>query len=218
MFSGIIYAVGEVRASDASPAGLRLRIRAAKYWTGLPLGASIAIDGVCLTIANRDDDEAEFDVVAETLRRTTLGDLRPGREVNLQKSLAVGDHIDGHFVQGHVDATAVIERIDRAGGESMWWFALDREAMAYIIPKGSVAVDGISLTVAAIKTGRFATALIPTTLEKTTIGRKNVGDRVNIETDILARAIVHHLESIVGDTSGSEGRLTLKSLREHGFA
>jgi riboflavin synthase len=144
--------------------------------------------------------------------------LRHGSRVNLQKSLAVGDRVDGHFVQGHVDATAVIEQVDRSGGESMWWFSPDRGAMRFLIPKGSVAVDGISLTVAAIKTGSFAVALIPITLEKTTIGRKKTGDRVNIETDILARTAVWHLESFVGEAAASKGPVTLESLRKNGFA
>jgi riboflavin synthase alpha subunit len=218
MFSGIIDGIGETRDCTRSASGKRLRIRAAGYWAGLAPGASVAVDGVCLTVVEHDEAEAAFDVVAETLRCTTLGDLRPGDAVNLQKSLAVGERIDGHFVQGHVDATAVIDGIDRAGGESLWWFATSAEAMRYIIPKGSVAVDGISLTVAALKPGRFATALIPTTLERTTIGRKKIGDRVNIETDMIARTVVRRLESMAGSPGVSQGGLSLSSLQQHGFA
>ncbi|MEK6644529.1 MAG: riboflavin synthase [Planctomycetota bacterium] len=196
MFSGIIDATGFIVASDVSDAGRRLMIRAPGYWADTIHGASVAIDGVCLTLTHTDGADAAFDVVAETLRRTTLGRLTPGDRVNLQKSLRVGDRIDGHFVQGHVDAIGVISRIDRDDGESMWWIELDDHAMRYLIPKGSVAIDGISLTVAKMAGGQFGVAIIPTTLEITTLGTKRVGASVNIETDILSRTVVQHLERV----------------------
>ena len=199
MFSGIIDCIGEVVEAGAVPGGMRLRVRAPGYWTGVALGASIAIDGVCLTATTTSGDIATFDVVAETLRRTTLGTLRAGGRVNLQKSLKAGDPIDGHFVQGHVDAIARVERVEQSPAESMWWFALDADAMRYVIPKGSIAIDGISLTVANRRDDCFSVALIPTTLERTTLGDKQVGARVNIETDLLSRTIVHHLQTIAGD-------------------
>ncbi len=196
MFSGIVDATGEVMASETSDAGRRLTICAPGYWADTIHGASVAIDGVCLTVTHADGEDAVFDVVAETLRRTTLGRLTPGDRVNLQKSLRVGDRIDGHFVQGHVDAIGVISRIDRDDGESMWWFELDDHAMRYLIPKGSVAIDGISLTVAKIDGTQFGVAIIPTTLEVTTLGSKRVGANVNIETDILSRTVVQQLERV----------------------
>ncbi len=196
MFSGIIDATGIIAASDVSDAGRRLVIRAPGYWADTIHGASVAIDGVCLTVTHADVEDAAFDVVAETLRRTTLGRLAPGDRVNLQKSLRVGDRVDGHFVQGHVDAIGEISRIDRDGGESMWWFEMDEEAMRYLIPKGSVAIDGISLTVAKIDGSQFGVAIIPTTLELTTLSSKRIGDTVNIETDILSRTVVQHLDRV----------------------
>ena len=195
MFSGIIDKIGEIVRVEPCPSGRRVIVRAVDYWNDLSEGASVAIDGVCLTLVRRVKDDAEFDVVPETLRRSTLGNLTAGKCVNLQKSLAVGDRIDGHFVQGHVDAMARVERID-SGDEVIAEFAVDQETMVCIVPKGSIAIDGISLTVAAVRPGGFSVALIPTTLSRTTLGQKRPGDPVNIETDILVRSIVHHLESL----------------------
>lgn len=214
MFGGIIDAIGRVRSCDDVPGGKTLRVTAAGYWTGTEAGASIAIDGVCLTVTRIDGEDATFDVVTETLRCTTLGDLRSGTRVNLQKSLAVGDRIDGHFVQGHVDATATISGVEESAAESKWWFAPTPGALSYVIPKGGVAVDGISLTVVDVESGRFSVALIPTTLERTTLGAKRRGDRVNIETDILARTVVYHLQS--RETTG--GGVDLETLRRTGFS
>jgi riboflavin synthase alpha subunit len=221
MFSGIIDRIGRIESCRATAGGKVLAISAAGYWAGTPIGASIAIDGVCLTLTDLRSEVASFDAITESLRRSTLGDLRPGDAVNLQKSLAVGDRIDGHFVQGHVDAVGTVARIEQSPQESIWWFAADAEAMAYIIPKGSIAIDGISLTIAAVRDpppGGFSVALIPTTLERTTLGRKTTGGRVNIETDILARTIVHYLRVQAAQANRGPGPLTLDNLREHGFA
>lgn len=196
MFSGIIDAIGEVVASQATPSGRRLSVAAPGYWNGVSAGASIAIDGVCLTVTGLTNDVADFDVVAETLRRTTLGDLASGSRVNLQKSLAIGDRVDGHFVQGHVDAVATVVKIEHDPSDVRWWFAPDAAALPYIIPKGGVAIDGISLTVVSVSDGMFDVALIPTTLQRTTLGQKAAGSRVNIETDILARTVVNYLQSM----------------------
>lgn len=194
MFSGIIDVIGEVVSSAQTAAGRTLSIRASGYWHGVGDGASIAIDGVCLTVTRVSNDIASFDVVAETLRRTTLGELAAGSRVNLQKSLAVGDRVDGHFVQGHVDAMATVVKIEHDPSDVRWWFAPDAAALPYIIPKGGVAIDGISLTVVSVSDGMFDVALIPTTLQRTTLGLKAAGARVNIETDILARTVVNYLQ------------------------
>ncbi|MFQ5502335.1 MAG: riboflavin synthase [Phycisphaerae bacterium] len=217
MFSGIIDTIGRVQASRTAQGGRTLVIRAPGYWADVSTGGSIAVDGVCLTLTRSDRNDAEFDVIAETLRRTTLGELKPGDQINLQKSLAVGDRIDGHFLQGHVDAVATVTRVEQSALESVWWFSMDREPMTCIVPKGSVAIDGISLTVAGVDSDRFGVALIPTTLERTTLGDKRTGARVNIETDILARTVVHYLKSIrVGDTRATDS-LTAETLKRHGF-
>ncbi|MCG8404770.1 MAG: riboflavin synthase [Phycisphaerales bacterium] len=216
MFSGIIDAVGRISQCRNVSSGKALIIHVQDYWSDVPTGGSIAVDGVCLTLTRADGDESEFDVIAETLRRTTLGELRDGDEVNLQKSMAVGDRIDGHFVQGHVDAVATVSRIEQSSRESLWWFSMDAEPMAYITPKGSVAIDGVSLTVAEVRNDEFSVALIPTTLERTTIGQKKVGSRVNIETDVLARTVVHYLKRTQGSTG--RGGISSEFLSRHDFA
>lgn len=215
MFSGIIDRIGTIRRVTDSGGGQVLSIDAPGYWTGLAEGASVAIDGVCLTLTRADAAVASFDVIAETLRRSTLGALKQGDRINLQKSMIVGDRIDGHFVQGHVDAVAKIAAIEQSSRESIWWFEPGPEAMRYMIPKGSVAIDGISLTVAAVEPQRFSVALIPTTLELTTLNSKRVGASVNIETDILVRSIAHLLSGMRGDYNASG--IDRSFLSEHGF-
>jgi riboflavin synthase len=219
MFSGLIDAIGEVHSVLTTNTGKTLVVRAPGCWESLQPGASVAIDGVCLTLTQSDASDGHFDVVAETLRTSTLGQCRSGSRVNLQKALSLGDRIDGHFVQGHVDAVARIDRVEDAAGESVWWFAPGPEAMAYIIPKGSVAIDGISLTVANIREERFSVALIPTTLRETTLSEKRVGSAVNVETDILARTVVGYLRSLGsrGTGSGESGEL-MELLKKQGFA
>ncbi|MFH1418287.1 MAG: riboflavin synthase [Planctomycetota bacterium] len=218
MFSGIIDAVGEIRSCDRTAGGSLLVVRSPGYWTEIKPGASVAVDGACLTLTDADDRDGRFDVVAETLRRTTLGELRTGGRVNLQKALRAGDPIDGHFVQGHIDAIAAVMGIDEAGGESVWWFSVDAATRPLLVPKGSVAIDGISLTITKVRDDRFGVALIPTTLEQTTLGQKRTGSRVNIETDIISRTVIQYLGLLSG-SGGGPGRPggMIDLLREHGF-
>ena len=218
MFGGIIEAIGRIHSCGNAPGGKTLTVTARGYWGDVAIGASIAIDGVCLTVTSANDDSATFDVITETLRRSTLDDLRPGDRVNLQKSLAVGDRIDGHFIQGHVDAVGTVARVEQSASESQLWFSIDADAIKYMIPKGSVAIDGMSLTIADVRDGLFSVALIPTTLEQTTIGHKKVNARVNIETDILARIVINYMKSIGGDQAADKDASTIDLLRRHGFA
>lgn len=213
MFTGIIKNVGVVRSTQSVRGGMRITIDVDVLAKELSHGASLAVEGACLTVAEIQDRLVSFDVIAETLRRTTLQTFRPGRKVNLEPSLRVGDTIDGHFVQGHVDGTAELIRLDRAGGEHILWFAPQEEILKYLVPKGSVAIAGVSMTIAEVRDGNFSVAVIPTTLALTTLADLRTGDRVNIETDILSRTVVHHLES-----TGASGSLTLESLRSRGFA
>lgn len=197
MFTGIIERTGTVRSASARPGGVRLAIAADEaFWRELTIGASVAIDGTCLTIVAVRGAVAEFDVIAETLRCTTLGALAGGDMVNLERALVAGARLDGHFVQGHVDAVAIVSRVRQTAGEAEWTFRLDPEVMKYVIPKGGIALDGISLTVAATARDEFTVALIPTTLARTTLGRKQAGAKVNVETDILVRTVVHTLTSL----------------------
>lgn len=189
MFSGLVQKLGEVVAVENRPPGVRLVIDAGELAAGAAQGASIAINGCCLTVVERSGDQLGFDAGAETLSRTNLGRLRPGSRVNLETSLKIGDELGGHFVSGHVDAVGMLdERIDE-GDWSTCWFRVPAPLTRQMASKGSVAVDGVSLTLVEVENERFSVALIPHTLEVTTLGRLAVGDEVNIETDILAKYV-----------------------------
>jgi riboflavin synthase len=213
MFTGIIERLAEVRRVAAGEV-CRLEIDLGLLAAGLKRGDSVNVNGTCLTVAETGRGVVGFDVIPETLRRSNLGDLSPGAKVNVERSLQVGARLDGHFVQGHVDGQARLERIDEAGSEYVMWLSTDPELMPYIVPKGSIALDGVSLTVADIEGGRFSVALIPTTLRDTTLGLRRPGDTLNLETDILVRAVAHLLET--GRVQASRG-VTWEMLREHGF-
>lgn len=214
MFTGIIQAVGIVRSIRNGSASTRLALKAPALPRPIALGASIAVNGVCLTVSDVDKIHIEFDVVPETLTRTTFSHLRPGTRVNLECSLRAGDGLDGHMVQGHIDGLARVAaiRADRDG--HVMTFNISDDLVAYIIPKGSIAIDGVSLTIVSVEVDSFSVALIPTTLAATTLGERRIGDRVNIETDILARTIVTTLRRQQGFT---QAPVTLASLRENGW-
>jgi len=193
MFTGIVEATGEVAAIERGADGTRLRIEA-PFATDLDSGQSVSVDGACLTV--EDHDEASFEVflASETLDRTTLGERGVGDAVNVERALPADGRFDGHVVQGHVDATATIREV-RSVGED-WFFAFDRPEgfERYVIEKGSIALDGVSLTVADVSPETFTVAIIPTTYEETTLSEKDVGDRVNVEIDVLAKYVAELVE------------------------
>ncbi len=197
MFTGIIEEMGEVLAVESVPDGARLRIRAGALIDGALIGESIAVSGVCLTMVALGPGEFAADLAAETLRRTTLGGLRPGDPVNLERPLRFDDRLGGHIVQGHVDGVGEITAVTPEGDGIWMEIAPPPALLPYIAEKGSVAVDGISLTVAKVLDGgRFAVTLIPHTLAVTTLGRRCAGDRANIEADILAKYVERLLEGV----------------------
>jgi len=219
MFTGIIRHVGKVEAVRTSPTGRRLRIALGPLAEGLGVGDSVAVNGACLTVATIDGPAAEFDVVAETLDRTTLGMLRAGSKVNLERSLRVGDGLDGHLVQGHVDGVAELAAVDR-GGQWLCRFTAPVALTDQMVPKGSVAIDGVSLTLADVADGTFSVALIPTTLAETTLAELPAGGKVNIETDLIGKYVRRHLRRGAGSgDSGDqdEGGLSMDKLRDSGF-
>lgn len=188
MFTGIIEELGEVRRIVPLTDGAELCLAAS--WSGnLALGESVAVNGTCLTVIQRDGETFNVQAGFETLRRTNLGQLRPGDRVNLERALRVGDRLGGHFVSGHVDTTATISRRERRGEFEWIEFRLAAEWTRQMVPKGSIAVDGISLTLVDILADGFTVMLIPHTLAVTTLGLKRVGDTVNIETDLLAKYV-----------------------------
>lgn len=192
MFTGLVEGQGIVRFLKQESAGLRLTILPSTDSfapTDVEIGDSISICGCCLTVVKIHDDGLDFEAGEETLSKTSLGDLAEGATVNLERSLAVGARLGGHFVQGHVDGVATVDAIDRTGEWVDMWFRLPANMTQLMVPKGSVAVDGISLTLVNVEEERFSVALIPHTLDVTTLGKRNVGDRVNIELDILGKYV-----------------------------
>jgi riboflavin synthase len=220
MFTGVVQCTGVVQSIVKRPTGVRIIINAPALERPIADGASICVSGTCLTAVKSDESRIEFDAIPETLSCSTLGSLGSGSRVNLEPALRAGDRMDGHVVQGHVDGTARVARIASGERGQVWTFATDAELMPYIIPKGSITIDGISLTIADIgKDNTFSVALIPTTLAMTTLAERRVGDRVNIETDILARTIVTTLQRYLDSTGSARpaGGLTVEMLREHGW-
>ena len=190
MFTGLVEEVGTVRSVTAVGNGARVVIEAAVVLGDAQIGASIAVNGCCLTVVEYDATSWAADAVPETLDRTNLGALRPGDAVNLERPLAADGRYGGHVVQGHVDATAAVVAIDELDdGSFRFTFELPPAIADYVVEKGSIAVDGISLTVARVDSSTFSIAIIPHTHEVTTIGRRTVGDRVNLEADVLAKYV-----------------------------
>ncbi|GGO82201.1 riboflavin synthase [Wenjunlia tyrosinilytica] len=189
MFTGIVEELGEVVAVEELGDSSRLRLRGPVVTEGAKHGDSIAVNGVCLTVVDTADGEFTADVMAETLKRSSLGALRPGSRVNLERPMALGGRLGGHLVQGHVDGTGtVLERIPGEHWEIVR-IALPAELARYVVEKGSITVDGISLTVVDAAADHFTVSLIPTTLELTTLGIKQPGDPVNLEVDVLAKYV-----------------------------
>ena len=185
MFTGIVEEMG--RVETATPSGIS--VRASKVMEDLSLGASINLNGVCLTVTRLDQRSFDVDVVPETLRRTNLGSLKAGSSVNLERPVPAAGRLDGHVVQGHVDGTGRIESVRVDGTALLVWVALRPELLRYVVQKGFVAVDGISLTVVDCYRDGFSFTVIPFTRNETTLGLREVGDLVNIEVDILAKYV-----------------------------
>lgn len=217
MFTGIVQGMGTVRAVKPQPSGVRFVIdRASWRPEGVVLkhGDSVCNSGVCLTVVTCDHDTLEFDVIAETLRVTTLGQLKTGSRVNLESSVTPMTAMGGHFLQGHVDGVGDITHVLATPEE--WRVTVRPPAglMDYIVPKGSVAIDGVSLTVASVSADTFDVALIPTTLQLTTLGQAATGGRVNVETDIISKTIVNFLKR----REESQAGVTMDTLRQAGFS
>ena len=191
MFTGLVREVGTVVSFEDG----RLRVTSS---IAAAIGDSVAIDGVCLTVVDGDRKTLAFDAVPETLVRTTLGGLRSGIPVNLEPAVRAGEALGGHYVQGHVDGVGRIRSVEAEGEGKRVWVDAPLEILRYCVEKGSIALDGVSLTVAALDDEGFAVALVPHTLEATTLGSAAAGDEVNLETDVLAK----YVEKLAGLRSG----------------
>ena len=213
MFTGLIETICTVKSVRRSAESMILTIDLGKMADESKTGDSIAISGACLTIARLQGSLASFDVSGETLAKSTLGKLKPSSEVNVERSLKASGRFGGHFVLGHVDGTATIDAIDKSGKFANIKFAAKAELLGAIVIKGSVAVDGISLTIAAVDVKSFSVSIIPETLKRTTLGKAKIGDCVNIETDIIVKTIKRQLDEILPKKQG----LTAEKLRQLGY-
>src|SRR3954452_10371804 len=189
MFTGLVREVGEVVSVRRDGDGVRLAVRAPATAADAALGDSISIGGVCLTVVETPDGVLAFDAVPETLARTTLGRLGSGARVNVEPALRAGEPLGGHYVQGHVDGVGTVRSVEPEGEGKRIWTDAPPELLRYIVEKGSIALQGTSLTVAAVDDEGFAVALIPHTLQETTLGGLAAGDRVNLEADVLAKYV-----------------------------
>ncbi|MBM3669380.1 MAG: riboflavin synthase [Actinobacteria bacterium] len=195
MFTGIVEIRGRIAHLEARPEAIRVRIEAPGVMEGVRPGDSIAVNGVCLTVVDPTAEGFDADVMQETMRRSSLGDLQPGGTVNLERAVRASDRLGGHIVQGHVDCTGTIASIDPREDWTMMRIDVPEAMARYMVEKGSICVDGVSLTIVSIDDSGFTVSLIPTTLAETTLGTRNVGDRVNIEVDVLAKYVERLLES-----------------------
>ena len=210
MFTGLIESVCKVSSAVGRAGGMRLSMNIGQT---VKLGDSIAINGACLTVSAIKGDTAEFDISGETLSKTTLNNLKTGSLVNIERAMSANDRFGGHFVQGHIDATGKIKKIEKRG--EFWQFSLEapKEIKDCLIPKGSIAIDGVSLTIADTKENNFDIMVIPATFENTIFKNYKVGDSVNIETDMICRIVKKQLENILPNKSN----LTMDKLKDFGF-
>ena len=213
MFTGLIEVIGTVRRASVSGGQMTLAVDLGPAAQAVRPGDSIAVNGVCLTVCGLEGACARFDVSGESLNKTTLKGLSVGASVNLERAMSAQGRFGGHIVQGHVDGVGAVAAIRKQGAFAVFRFSATAELLGQMVLKGSVAVDGVSVTIAALDATGFEVAVIPTTLQETTWHLSKVGDRVNIETDILVKIIKRQLEQILP----AGGGLTQAKLRECGF-
>jgi riboflavin synthase len=205
VFTGIVEAVGTVVAVEPAARLLRFLVEAPALAGGARVGDSVAVRGACLTVTRVEGGRLGFEAVRETLERTALGDLAPGARVNLERPLRADGRLDGHLVQGHVDGVGRVRELRGEGGDVRLFVECPPEVARHLIEKGSVAVDGVSLTVVGVGEGGFDVALIPHTLATTTLGSLRPGDPVNLEADVLAKYVRRTVERILADREGGRG-------------
>jgi len=194
LFTGIIEAVGTLVALEPRGSQVGLAIDAPAIAPGVRVGDSLAVNGACLTVTKIEAGRLHFDAVRETLARTSLGDQCVGARVNVERAMRADGRLDGHIVQGHVDGTGRVDALERDGDDVRLRIRCDAEIARYLVPKGSVAIDGVSLTVVSVSDREFDVALIPHTLAETNLGDRKPGDHVNLEADVLGKYVVHYLE------------------------
>ena len=192
MFTGIIVGTGKVTKIDQQTknrSAIQMTVNLGKYAKGLKIGQSVAINGVCLSATKISRNKCVFEMIDETIKKTDLGNVKAGSTVNIERSLKVGDRLEGHFVLGHIDGVVIITKIEKKPKEVKFWFKVPKKLTKYVVKKGSIALDGISLTVVDAKKDIASVCLIPQTIKVTNFKSKKVGDKLNIETDILGKYI-----------------------------
>ncbi len=191
MFTGIIIGEGKVTklAKPKSRSAIQMTVDLGKYAKGLKIGQSVAINGVCLSATKISGKKCIFEMIDETTKKTDLGNVKAGSTVNIERSLKVGDRLEGHFVLGHIDGVATLTKIEKKPKEVKFWFKVPKKLVKYVVKKGSIALDGISLTVVDVKKDLASVCLIPHTIKVTNFKAKKIGDKLNIETDILGKYI-----------------------------
>ncbi|MEO6953199.1 MAG: riboflavin synthase [Polyangia bacterium] len=212
MFTGLVEEVGRIAAVTRQGQGVRLGVEARILDEIMPLGASLAIDGVCLTVVTARPGHVELEVGPETMQRSTLGTHAAGRHVNLERAMRLGDRMGGHLVQGHVDGVGRIVETSQRGESWDVRIAMPELLLRYVIEKGSICIDGISLTINALESDGFRVSLIPHSQSATTLAKRVVGDRVNLEVDLIGK----YVERLLGPRA-QEGGLTLAMLKENGY-
>ena len=215
MFTGLVAELGTVERLVEGSTSCQLTVRARKILPGVKVGDSIAVNGVCLTVVHLQGDRFTADVMPETVRRTSLAELKKGSPVNLERALTLASRLGGHIVSGHIDGTGEIVKFADEGNAILMTVSADSSLLRYIVEKGSVALDGISLTVAQVTDSDFTVSLIPHTREVTNLGSKKVGSPINIETDVLGK----YVEKLLRGREASEktGGLTREFLLQNGF-
>ena len=197
MFTGIVEIIGIIEGIEPGADLTRLVVDAKPIVEGVDLGDSVAVNGTCLTVTSIRDGRLSFEAVQETMERTSLGDLKVGSRVNLERAMRAGDRLDGHIVQGHVDGVGTVRQMAQEGNDVRLQIDCDPELADCVVEKGSIAVDGVSLTVAALSPSGFEVALIPHTLEVTTLSDRQPHDRVNLEADVLGKYVKRYLERML---------------------
>ncbi len=217
MFTGLIEEMGYIRRISAAGEGAGLVIGAGKVLSDLKIGDSIAVNGPCLTVTATGRDNFTAWAMPETLKRSNLSSLSAGQAVNLERALALGDRLGGHMISGHVDAVITLAGRREQGGAYILSFDLPEELSRYVIAKGSVALDGVSLTVIDVDDHHFTVGLIPITAAETTLGAKEVGSPVNLEVDMIGKYVEKMLAPRLRGESGPEEKITLSYLEEKGY-
>ena len=193
MFTGIVEGIGKVEKIEKNTknrSAIQMTVNLGKHSKGLKIGQSVALNGVCLTVTKLSKPNCVFEMIEETTKKTDLGNLKPGGIVNIERSLKTGDRLEGHFVLGHVDGVGIIKKIQKKPKEVQVWFEIPKNLAKYVVKKGSIAVDGISLTVVDVKKNLASVCLIPHTIDVTNFQTRKIGDKINIETDILGKYIL----------------------------